>query len=182
MVVSEKKRRAWSEALGRDSTAIPRPVRGMLRTFMAHTPTTSPLDDALSRIETIARTDTEPALGWPLPHVLEHCAQSIEFSIDGFPKLKPWVIRATVGKLVARRFIARGALRHDLAAPIPSAPALEQTQIESALCRLRDAVERFHSREGPLAPHFIFGELSKSQYEQLHALHVLDHLRAFQPE
>ena len=149
---------------------------------MADTQTTSPLEDTLSRIEVIARSHAEPSLGWPLPHVLEHCAQSIEFSMDGFPRLKPWVIRATIGKLVARRFIARGALQHDLRAPIPSAPALEQTQVEPALGRLRDAVARFRARVEPLSPHFVFGELSKSQYEQLHALHILDHLRAFAPE
>jgi hypothetical protein len=146
----------------------------------SHASVPSPLQEALRRLEAVAELGIEPESGWSLPRVLEHCAQSIEFSMDGFPALKPRFVRATVGRLVARRFIARGALRHDLSAPIPSAPALEQTQIEPALARLRAAIDRFEQRDEPLSPHFVFGDLCKTQYEQLHALHILDHLRAFE--
>jgi hypothetical protein len=145
----------------------------------AHAPSTTTLAEALARIEAVAEHGIEASEGWPLPRVIEHCAQSIEFSMDGFPALKPRLLRATIGRLVARRFIARGALRHDLGAPIPSAPPLEETRVEAALARLREAIDRFERRPEPLSPHFIFGELSKSQYEQLHALHIVDHLRAF---
>jgi hypothetical protein len=152
----------------------------MLRAPMTASDIVEPLRKALARVETIARNPPEPRSGWPLPRVLEHCAQSIEFSMDGFPKLKPWLVRATVGKLIGRRFIARGTLRHDLTAPIPGAPAPGATTLEPALDRLRGAIARFTSGEVLLAPHFAFGDLSKADYARVHALHIADHLRAFE--
>ncbi|HWH82676.1 MAG TPA: DUF1569 domain-containing protein, partial [Burkholderiaceae bacterium] len=36
---------------------------------------------------------------WDVPQVLHHFAQSVEFSLDGFPQLKPAWFRATLGRL-----------------------------------------------------------------------------------
>ena len=58
-----------------------------------------------------------------------------------------------------------------LDAPAPDAAA--------ALARLRAAVQVFAAHTGPLQPHFAYGELSKAQYEQAHAMHLANHLSAF---
>ena len=140
----------------------------------------SALAQALADVEARHGDNPKPSRGWPWPIVLAHCAQSIECSLDGFPKLKPTLIRATIGKLVARRFIKRGAFEHNLEGPIPGAPELDDTDPDEALTRLRKAITRFESHEGPLADHFIFGRLSKSDYAKIHAMHIADHLTVFQ--
>ncbi|MEM6993129.1 MAG: DUF1569 domain-containing protein [Myxococcota bacterium] len=137
------------------------------------------LQDTLQRVENIAGGTPEPRRGWAWARVLEHCAQSIEYSIDGFPKPKPAIIRATIGRLVARRFLQRGALSHDLQAAIPGAETLSLDDDDAALTRLREAVARFEAHTGPLADHFVFGKLAKADYGRLHAMHIEDHLGDF---
>lgn len=135
----------------------------------------------MQRVQTAAQHRDRPApqgLSWP--HVLEHCAQSIEYSMDGFPKLKPWIIRATVGRIVAGRFLSRGSFSHDRGGPIPGAPALSLTDADAAFARLEAAVSRFEAHEGPLKEHFVFGRVTKENFGQLHAMHIQDHLAAFE--
>ena len=50
---------------------------------------------------------------------------------------------------------------------------------EGALVRLRQAVQDFGAHTGPLQPHFAYGALSRAQYEQAHAMHLANHLSAF---
>jgi len=133
----------------------------------------------MQRVEALAASGPEASGGWPWARVLEHCAQSIEYSMDGFPKLKPGFIRATVGRIVAGRFLSRGALSHDLQAAIPGAPALTEDDASKALARLQQAVERFEAHDGALADHFIFGRVQKADYDHLHAMHIENHLSAF---
>ena len=72
---------------------------------------------------------------------LDHCAASIVASLDGYPALKPWIVRATIGALVKRRFLAARRMKHDTTAPLPSllkrvSSAIERelTQIEVIVC------------------------------------------------
>lgn len=113
---------------------------------------------------------------WTTSQILQHCAQSVEMSLDGYPQLKPAFVRATVGKWVARRFLRRGYLGHGVTAPVPGAPALDpELDAAQAKARLLAALDRFEAHEGPLAPHFVFGALDKDDFGRMHALHLSDH-------
>ena len=77
---------------------------------------------------------------WNLSQVLQHLAQSIEFSMQGFPALKGAWFRSTVGSAAFAVFNARGAMSHDLSEPIPGAPALDGAQaLKVSVQRLLDA-------------------------------------------
>jgi hypothetical protein len=115
---------------------------------------------------------------WSAAEVIHHCAQSVELSLIGYPKLRSGLFRATVGPLAFARFKRRGALRHDRAAPIPGAPALPSSSLADALSRFEAAASAFARHEGPLT-HFAFGALSKADMELAHAMHVADHLGDF---
>jgi hypothetical protein len=135
-------------------------------------------DDVLRELDRLEQSLPAPTTGWSLFKTLSHCAQSIEYSVHGYPRLKPAVLRKTVGKLVARRFLAQGRMRHDCAAPIPGAPPLEdQGDTPAAIARLRAAIDTFRRHEGELAPHLVFDRLPRPDYERIHALHIADHLR-----
>jgi hypothetical protein len=111
---------------------------------------------------------------------LEHCAQSIEYSLRGYPRLRSWLFRATVGPLAKRKFLRAGFMSHDVSAGLAGAPApAADAELASALVRLRAAIAAFGSHEGPLVPHLAYGTCTRDEYEALHSMHVADHLRAW---
>jgi Protein of unknown function (DUF1569) len=118
---------------------------------------------------------------WTLPQVLLHCAQSIDCSLDGYPRLRPALFRATIGRIAKRKFLSQGFMSHGLDAAIPGAPALEDTGLAPAVARLRQAIARFEAADASaLKPHLAYGPCDKREYEALHAMHLADHLCAVQ--
>lgn len=117
---------------------------------------------------------------WNLSQVLQHLAQSIEFSMQGFPALKGRWFRSTIGAAAFAVFNARGAMSHDLAEPIPGAPGLDASQtLKTSMQRLLDAMDAFADFRGTLQPHFAYGELTKPQYERAHLMHLANHWTQF---
>lgn len=117
---------------------------------------------------------------WNLSQVLQHLAQSIEFSMQGFPALKGAWFRSSIGSAAFAVFNARGAMTHDLTEPIPGAPALDPSQVlKVSVQRLLDAMEAFAQFNGTLRPHFAYGELTKPQYERAHLMHLANHWTQF---
>lgn len=120
--------------------------------------------------------------GWSPSEVFNHCAQSIEYSLDGFPQLKPAWFRHSLGPAAFALFSARGGMRHPLTEAIPgAAPLAEPASQAAALQRLQAAFERFVAHTGALQPHFAYGALSHAEYAQAHVLHLYDHLRLIRP-
>ena len=109
---------------------------------------------------------------------VDHCAASIVASIDGYATARPWLVRATIGRLVKARFLARGAMSHDTLAPLPGATELPDRPLPEARAALIVAIARFRAHRGALAPHPLYGVCTAAEYQQLHAIHVADHLRA----
>jgi hypothetical protein len=117
---------------------------------------------------------------WSWAKTLAHCAQSIEFSMAGFPQPKSALFQRTVGAAALGVFSWRGRMSHDLAEPIPGAPALDAAADPAqALQRLRAGIAAFRAWDGPLRPHFAYGALGKQDYELAHAMHLANHLSAF---
>ena len=134
----------------------------------------------LDKLEAAAAPSLEGS--WSLGQVLAHCAQSVEYSMDGYPQNRSAIFRATLGSVAKRVFLRRGFLSHDPAAAIPGAPSVEATSTEEGLARLRGALQRFAAFGGELAPHFAYGRVSKGDYEALHAMHLADHLSRVHPQ
>lgn len=113
---------------------------------------------------------------WNITRTLEHLAQSIEFSMLGYPEMKSKMFQNTVGQLAFSVFQANGKMTHNLNEVIPgeviSKNSLTPTQ---ALQRLIKALETFDSFDGQLKPHFAYGKLSKSEYAIAHVLHINNH-------
>jgi hypothetical protein len=117
---------------------------------------------------------------WNLSQVLQHLAQSIEFSMQGFPVLKGAWFRASLGSAAFAVFNARGKMSHSLDEPIPGASALDAAQtLKTSVQRLLDAMDAFAAFNGTLRPHFAYGELTKPQYERAHLMHLANHWQQF---
>ena len=128
-------------------------------------------------LDQLERTPGAKTTGaWPLVAVLEHLAQSIEMSMDGFPQPKSAAFQHTVGAAAFAVFQWRGKMRHGLDEPIPGAPALTlQGDRKPAAGRLRGALARFEAHTGPLKPHFAYGALSHAEFAQAHVFHIANH-------
>lgn len=141
----------------------------------------SSLKEAQREIDRLAKAAAlASATAWSWPQTLTHCAQSIEFSLTGFPSPKSALFQNTVGTAAFQVFFWRGRMSHDLAEPIPGAQALDTgNDAGLALARLQRAIADFHQRTTPLQPHFAYGTLNKPAYERAHAMHLANHLSAF---
>lgn len=116
---------------------------------------------------------------WSPARVLHHCAASIECSVQGFPRHKPWPVRAIARQFVLRKWLAQGFMSHKRNDPVPGldegdpGPALA-----AAADRLLAAIAAFESAP-TLAPHAVFGVQPRDVYARYHAIHLADHLSAF---
>jgi hypothetical protein len=144
---------------------------------MADLPKVPSLDDSLRWLERLERAANARAIGaWPLGAVLEHLAQSIEMSMDGYPEPRSTFFQGTAGSAAFAWFKWRGRMSHGLAEPIPGAPALTAgADWRPASKRLRAAITRFESHGGPLRPHFAYGPLTKGEFALAHHLHIANH-------
>ena len=134
--------------------------------------------DELARLAEAKELVSSAASGWG--QTLDHCAQSIEFSMNGFPQSKSALFQRTIGAAAIGVFAWRGRMTHDLSEPIPGAPALDAgADPVQAVERLRASMRKFASWSQPLRPHFAYGALSKPEYEAAHAMHLANHLSAF---
>ena len=144
---------------------------------MADLPKVQSLDDSLRWLDRLEKAGSVKAVGaWPLGAVMEHLAQSIEMSMDGFPQPKSALFQGTAGSAAFAYFKWRGRMNHGLAEPIPGAPALGAgADWRPAAIRLRQAITRFNGHSGPLRPHFAYGALSKPEFALAHNMHIANH-------
>lgn len=139
------------------------------------------LSDALNEAERLVSLRTVAAGSkYTLSQTPTHCAQSIEYSMDGYPELKSAFFRNTAGPAAFRVFFWRGKMSHDRNKGIPGAPALDVAiDLERSLARLHSSAEKFQSTKDPLKPHFAYGKLSKPDYDVAHAMHLANHFSEF---
>lgn len=144
---------------------------------MADVPKVGSLDDALRWLDRLEAAPRAHASGaWPLATVLDHLAQSIEMSMDGFPQPRSEWFQKTAGAAAFGFFKWRGSMTHGLAEPIPGAPALAAgADWKPGSLRLRRAITRFNGHQGALQPHFAYGPLSKADYALAHTFHIANH-------
>jgi hypothetical protein len=135
------------------------------------------INKTLEKLVLIEKSMPEMTGQWNLATTLMHCAQSVDFSIDGYPEHKSDIFKATAGTLAFSAFKAKGKMTHNLSEAIPGAPVIPKSQsLEAAIEAFRLSLIRFQSHKGPLLPHFAYGNLSKADYEKAHAMHLNNHM------
>lgn len=114
--------------------------------------------------------------GWNMSQVLNHLAQSIEYSMTGYPEHKSERFKETLGQAAFSVFSYRGRMTHDLIEPIPGAPILQADNTKMALNRLLMALDDFSNFKGDLKAHFAYGKLNHAEYTLAHVMHINNHL------
>lgn len=141
----------------------------------------SNLDEAVAEVDRVLAASSVSSNGaWSPSQVFTHLAQSIEYSITGYPENKPAIFRKTIGRIVLRKFLGAGQMSHGLADAIPGAPALDaNVSLPDAAARLKASIASFRSAQRGLAIHFVYDAVTQAEYEQVHAMHIANHLSAF---
>lgn len=140
------------------------------------------IDGAQGLLRTLEGKALISLKGWSPAEVFNHCAQSIEYSISGYPALKPSWFRSSVGPLAFSVFAARGAMRHSLNEAIPGAASISEPANQTqALNRLQQAFSDFSAYSGELQPHFAYGALTHADYADAHVMHLYNHMSLLQP-
>lgn len=117
---------------------------------------------------------------WTAYQSLLHCSKTIEYSMIGYPVLKPAIIRNTIGKMVIKKFLKEGYMKHNLYADVPGSPVMDNLgSCEEGIRILINSIEKFDSYNGEFKPHLLFGKLSKEQYDKYFTIHIEDHLSVF---
>lgn len=118
-----------------------------------------------------------PASPWNLSQTLQHCTQTVRYSVTGYPRLKPALFRATAGALAKRLFLRRGATKHPLGAEIEGAPSLDpHMPVAEAAAGFENAVALFTGHTGQHALHPAYGRCTHDEFARLHAMHLTEHI------
>lgn len=134
---------------------------------------------ALAWLQQLKERGAESTSSWTPAQILEHAAQSVEYSLEGYPSLNSPLFRASVGPIAFRVFARRGQMAHATTEAIPGAPPLVAHDVDAAVQRLARALLRFEATPAAFVfpPHFAYGALDKEQYRRAHLLHLADHAR-----
>ncbi len=133
---------------------------------------------ALAEIDRLNPSSISSTGEWTPTQIFIHCAQSVEYSMTGYPSASPAIVQKTVGKVAFSLFSSLGKMVHPLDEPIPDAPSLDsETNLEAAIARLKKAYTDFEQYNGVLYPHFTYGELNKDEYTVAHVMHLNNHLK-----
>jgi len=138
------------------------------------------LSQLLTDLQALQGKNVSSNGAWSASEVFQHCAASIQGSMQGYPVQKSAAFQATVGKAALTVFQAVGAMRHSLSEPIPGMPALDaKLPFAQALAQLLTSLQAFIEFNGTLKPHFAYGELSHADYALAHQLHIRNHVTEF---
>lgn len=137
----------------------------------------SSLDEAKKKLMELSKQKVIQGANWSAYKVFVHCAKTIEYAMTGYPALKPAIVRKTIGRIVIKKFLRQGYMKHDLQADVPGSSSIDETgTAKQGLEVLIAAIDKFTAYNAPLKPHLIFGDMSKEEYDQYFAFHIADHL------
>lgn len=135
------------------------------------------INAALKELANLSDTSLISVGVWNTAQIFNHCAQSVEYSLTGYPQHKSELFKSSIGRIAFSAFSSKRKMTHGLSEPIPGAPKLiSGTDLQQALERFKRSMLDFKQYTGRLEPHFAYGELSKSDYERAHVMHFYNHL------
>src|SRR4051812_6434609 len=108
-------------------------------------------DQVLADADALLATGYERAGNWNLAQVADHLTRVIALSLDGFPSLLPWPVRALAHWIVLPRLLRHQVVRRRVPAPKFLLPS-DSSDDRAALERLRNVIDRFRRHIGPLHP------------------------------
>ena len=134
------------------------------------------LDDFLDDARTLASGQYTTLGHWNYGQILGHLANSMHWSLDGFPFQWPWVMRTFVAPLIRNSALTR-PLRPGYRLPRSAASSLPDVSLTVAesLADCQRAIDRL-AVETPAARHPLFGKMASEEWVMLHIRHAELHM------
>ena len=152
-----------------------------LATYRKSTVEITSVERMLTLLDSLKSRQLAAKSGWSPYKVFVHLAQSIQYSMTGYPELKSEVFQHTAGSAAFYAFSVAGAMRHNLTEPIPGAPVIaDEGNVNEAIDLVITALQQFQAYRGQLQPHFAYGLLSKTEFAHAHVMHIENHLLEMQ--
>ena len=133
----------------------------------------SSLDEVLPEVERLRNGHTTVG-NWTLAQICRHLATVLRRVAD-LPASTPRDPSQELGEERKREVLETGRLPEGLPAPqvlLPEGGLDEGEEAEN----LRQAIAYFQSSPGPVAPHRLFGPLTRDEWHQLQCIHCAHHL------
>ena len=133
-------------------------------------------DDLRIAVDQLAAGNVKMLGNWSLAQVFKHLAASLNATIDG-SSIKASFFLRLMAPLMKKKFIYRGIPAGFKIPKEAQAQFLPSNAVETAdaLDQLQAAIERVQSAD-TIAPHPLFGNLSKEELEQFQLRHAELHL------
>ena len=140
----------------------------------------SSYQDIVDDVHAMAARPTRHLGNWSLGQICEHLAKAIEYAVDGAPFGVAWYFRL-LGPLFKKRVLTQ-PMKPGFKLPQNAAEYLpSNTDATAGITRLEQAIARY--QQAPeLAPHVIFGRLTRDEYDRLNFRHAEMHLSFIVPD
>ncbi len=150
---------------------------GLSRRFLRF----SSADDCLAEVQSLHAGGYDQTGDWNLSQICEHMTAVYDRSIDGYSVKRPWIFRATIGRVARALVLRSGRIPSGVKAPAPALPTKMLPEPES-IARFQAALRRVTDHAGDFDSHPIFGRMSASDNKRLHLIHAAHHLGHLVPK
>jgi len=103
--------------------------------------------------------------------IINRIRDTIYSSMYGYPRLVPWIIRKTIGRLLLARILMEGKMN-----PLSYEPLLpkdnSEGDIRNALSNLREVILEFRNWNKSFCVHPVFDLMDKQTWEKIHCMYA----------
>lgn len=139
------------------------------------------LDDVMPEVDRLLE-GYERGGNWSLGQICQHLALTMQHSVEGWPWQAPWLVRRTLGRVMLRNVLRRGAMPEGvplrwLRVLTPASEPDDRAEAEV----LRGTLRYYEGLNALFPEHPVFGRLNQEEWSRLHAIHCSHHLGFVRP-
>jgi len=134
----------------------------------------------LADIDHLHQAGYQRAGNWDLSQILDHIGEGLRTAVRGNKNRGPWIIRKLLGPIILKRILKQRRMKAGIKVPkwwLPG-PAHDESD---AVARFRSDLSAFQALSSTPLPHPFFGQLTKSQWNDLILIHASHHLSFLLP-
>jgi Protein of unknown function (DUF1569) len=146
----------------------------------------SGLDQMMPEVDRLLSAGYAPAGNWSLGQTCKHLTETMAGSMEGFPPI-PFpnrailaVLRPLIGRTLKAQLLRSGTMKAGLPLPkkfVPKPGMDDRAEAEA----LRAMARMYASYSGPMAPHPMFGAMTRAEWDRVHLIHTTHHLSFLVP-
>lgn len=118
---------------------------------------------------------------WNLTKMSDHLAKTLDAGMHGGIKPMPWLLRATIGKLMTEYIVKTGHMPSGYQAPSELQPVDAREDDPVGIDACVESLRAARDFQGPLEPHPFCLGLSLAKWKRLMLVHCAHHFSYLQP-